>query len=338
MWVLLPRGATLPCGLAASVAGPRGVRHARRATSSEHPASLAIMRRAARAGGSQEGQAAVEWIGLLLLAGLLLGALLASLGSLSASLSVPSAILERLVCAVRLTEDCRNEPALRDAYGPEVAALVRAHAPALLYEDGMRALPVDYRSCRRDACAEGQGEGQVARSAAGLPVTAFTHVIDCRSGSVSRARAAGADCSGERAGALYLQYWLYYPGSATGEGSTPLKSLIRSGSEAIGHPTYHPDDWESIQVRIDPDGRRWARASSHHGYGGGWVRDPDGLYVSGGSHAGQARFEPSTGRTTKDHRIRLVPLGRVIGGGASFAITPPWRKRVFRDPEYRGTD
>lgn len=275
---------------------------------------------------------------MLLLAVLLLGALLASLGALSAGLSVPSAILERLVCAVRLTEDCRSEPVLRDAYGPEVAALVRAHAPALLYEDGMHALPVDYRSCRRDECAEGPGEGEVARSGAGLPVTAFTHVVDCRAGSTRRTRAAGADCSGGRAGALYLQYWLYYPGSATGEGSTPLKELIRSASAKLGSPTHHPDDWESVQVRIDPDGARWARASSHHGYGRGWVRDPDSLYVSGGSHAGQARFDPSAGRTTKDHRIRLVPLGRVAGDGASFAITPPWRKRVFRDPEYPGTD
>lgn len=284
------------------------------------------------------GQATVEWVGLLLLAGLLLGALVSALNLLNVGMALPGTIAERLVCAVRLTEDCRNEPALRSAYGPDVAALLRAHAPALLYEDGMTALPVDFRGCRSDACAAGAGEGRLSRSQVGEPVVAFTDVTDCRPEARASTEAAGATCAGERAGRLYLRYWFYYPGSATGEGSTPLKGLIRSASSAAGHPTHHPDDWEGIQVRIDPDGRRFARASAHHGYGEGWVPDPDTLYISGGSHAGEARFDPSTGRATKDHRLRLIPLSRVSGGGYSFAITPPWRKRVHFDPEYEGTD
>lgn len=287
---------------------------------------------------SEHGQATVEWVGLLLLSMLVLAAVLITVGWRLIRTDLRDAILENLVCAVRLTEDCRNEPGLREADGAELAAALRANAPALLYEDGMKALPVDFRRCRTDTCAEGAEEGQVTRSNSGEPVVAFTHVVDCRRGAAVATEAAGASCAGERNGRLYLQYFFYYPGSATAEGSTPLKGAIRKGSSLVGHPSYHPDDWESVQVRIDPDGHRWARASSHHGYGAGWVRDPDTLYVSGGSHAGQARFDPTVGRTTKDHRLVLIPTSDVDRRGYTFAITAPWRKRVYFDPEYEGTD
>jgi hypothetical protein len=256
-------------------------------------------------------------------------------------------LAERLVCAVRLTEDCVNEPLLRAAHGPEVAALLRDHAPALLYEDGMTALPVDFRECRSDSCAVGSRSGVVTRTNAGLRVVAFTHVIDCRSGHVSATRAWGGECSGTRLGNLYLQYWLYYPGSATAEGSTPLKGPIRHLSAALGHPTYHPDDWEGFQVRVGAD-RIAVRATSHHGYNG-WVSDTDRYFISGGSHAGRPvgapptpwlrlRFEPPM-RSTKDGRLVLIPLETLPGRDRySFAISPPWRKRVWWDPEYGGTD
>ncbi|MGH2957296.1 MAG: hypothetical protein ACRDL6_09910 [Solirubrobacterales bacterium] len=155
------------------------------------------------------------------------------------------AVAERIVCAVRLTEDCQDEPGLEAAHGEELAALLRAHAPTLLYEEGMTALPVDYRACREDACAAGDGAGAVARSRQGSAVAAFTHVIDCRRGAAAAGEAAGADCSGPRAGNLYLQYWFYYPGSATAEGSTPLKRPIRKVSTALGRPSFHPDDWQA---------------------------------------------------------------------------------------------
>jgi hypothetical protein len=316
------------------------------------------------------GQATVEWLGLLLLAALLLGSLVTALSVLNVGLSLPGAILERLTCAVRLSEDCGSGGKLADSYGDDTSAALRAHAPALLYEPGMSALPVDYRRCREDACAAGPGEGAVSRSDAGEPVTAFTHVIDCRPAAAAETESRGADCYGERAGNLYLQYWFYYPGSATAEGSTPLKPLIRKGSTAVGKPTYHPDDWESFQIRVAPDGSRSARASSHHWYsyelgGGGlipghrlirrpaggvalkpqpevvngWGPDVGTLHVSGGSHAGNARVNRTLARTTKDHRIRLIPLSRIAANDrTTFAVTPPWRKRVFFDPEYAGTD
>ena len=44
-------------------------------------------------------------------------------------------------------------------------------------------------------------------------------------------------------------------------------------------------------------------------------------------------------RTTPRGSLRLVPIEAVAGRDAdSFAISPPWRKRVYADPEYAGTD
>jgi hypothetical protein len=247
------------------------------------------------------------------------------------------AITERMVCAVRLSEDCADEPRLREAHGDEIAAQLRAHAPTLLYEDGMTALPVDYRQCREDTCAAGADDGIVARSDGGRRAVAFTHVVDCRVPARKSTEAAGVNCTGSREHHLYLQYFFYYPGSATGEGSTPLKRPIRAASGALGHSTFHPDDWESYMVRIGPDGR-FARASAHSGYDG-WGPEAGTVYISGGSHAGAARRHRAVSRTTKDHLLELIPIERLAGrDSVSFAITPPWRKRVYLDPEYAGTD
>jgi hypothetical protein len=263
-------------------------------------------------------------------------------------LTLAHAIGERIVCAVRLTEDCREEPALRAAHGNEVAALLRHHAPALLYEKGMTALPVDFRQCRSDNCAAGSDGGTVTRSNEGLRTVAFTHLIDCRAGRRARTEAWGGDCSGLRAGNLYLQYWLYYPGSATAEGSTLLKRPIRSASTVLGHPTYHPDDWEGYQVRIGPEGT-FSRATSHHGYNG-WQPSGDRYFISGGSHAGRPltrptrswlplRVERRVARSTKDGRLILIPLETLPDRERhSFAVGAPWDKRVYFDPEYAGTD
>ncbi|MSO42330.1 MAG: hypothetical protein EXQ70_10635 [Solirubrobacterales bacterium] len=323
------------------------------------------------------------------------------------------AIAERMVCAVRLEDPCRSDPVLAAQYGAELASLIRDNAPQITYERGMSALPVDFRRCRSDACAEGAGLGRVARSLAGRRVAAFVHVIDCR--DAGAASEHGYDCSGERSGTLFIQYWLYYPGSATAEGSL-APGAVRSASAALGRSSFHQDDWEGYQVRIGPDGRVDARASSHNGYNGspgiadwasdigsrdatqvaeaaglrrpgGWTRSRGTLYVSGGSHAGHAteaslrrelsrllasgamaledrdRRGPFAARDRRQARDRLArrldrslfgPGSRVTPRGAltlipieplalseaatRFAISPPWRKRVYRDPEYSGTD
>src|SRR3954468_12852833 len=111
----------------------------------------------------ERGQGTVEWVGLLVLIALLVAALAAAGVNLPAA-SLARSIAARLVCAISLTDTCADEPDLVAAYGRELAALVRQHAPGIAYEKGMRALPVDFRSCRSSSCADGAGEGVVARS------------------------------------------------------------------------------------------------------------------------------------------------------------------------------
>jgi hypothetical protein len=44
-------------------------------------------------------------------------------------------------------------------------------------------------------------------------------------------------------------------------------------------------------------------------------------------------------RSTQDGRLVLVPLERIARDHSTeFAVTPPWKKHVFFDPEYAGTD
>jgi hypothetical protein len=239
----------------------------------------------------------------------------------------------------------------------------------------MSALPVDYRRCRADPapCAGGAESGSIWRTRTGEPVTAFVHVVDCRPGAEASARTGGYDCTGARRGHLYLQYWLYYTASSTAEGSIPgVKEGIRLASTAVGHPSYHRDDWESYQVRIRPDGGAYARASSHTGYkhaigagdelprlrarvgiggkrrlslragrssSGHWGPSSGSIYVSGGSHAGNVEAPRLVDRVTPASRIRLVPLEPIAARErARFAVTPPWLKRVWADPEDPGTD
>jgi hypothetical protein len=229
--------------------------------------------------------------------------------------------------------------------------------PTLAFEQGSRAVPVDFRRCRETACGDGSARGLVHRTDAGLPVSAFVHVVDCRADGEEAAEADGADCSGARGGNLYLQYWLYYADSAT------LRDLPVVGDEGL-----HEDDWEGVQIRIGPDGEIAERASSHNGYNyhrgvANWgsdagigplregaealgVRAADGwgpethlLLISGGSHAGNALGFPHIDRLTPSPRVHLIPLEPIATLDAStFAITPPWLKKVWLDPEAEGTD
>jgi hypothetical protein len=305
--------------------------------------------------GSERGQGTVEWVALLAVVAMLLVVLVGA-GVRVPGAALAQAVASRLLCAAALADSCGDEPKLIAAYGTEVGALARKHMPALLYERRSRALPVDFRRCRRSACADGPQRGIVGRSDAGLPVTAFVHVVDCRSAAPDD-KAEGADCSGQRDGSLYLQYWLYYADSAT----------LR-GVPVAGERGYHRDDWESVQIRVGPDGEVAQRASSHHGYNhtqgianwgsdagidplneiaeavgarsaGGWGPSSGMLFVSGGSHAGNVSGAPRFERLTPAGRVRLVPLEPIAATDrTSFAVSPPWRKRVWIDPEATGTD
>jgi hypothetical protein len=354
---------------------------------------------------SRSGQGTVEWIALIALLSMALGALAWLVGLRLPGIALAHEIGERIVCAVRLSYGCRSDPQLAATYG-ELAQAVRENAPRIVYERGMTALPVDFRDCRSPTCGDGPETGRVVRTLAGHAVSLFSHVIDCREPFQPAAR--GYDCSGERSGRVYIQFWEYYADSAT------ARALL-------GNRGFHEDDWESYQVRINRDGTVDARASSHNGYNGsdnpvldwssdaagnvpgasqirdateglglrderGWTRSEGTLYVSAGSHAGHATdgslrralaealagarlafddgrlrgplpgerarhraevlsyrmnaglFGPGA-RTTPRGSIRLIPLETLDDRDAySFAISPPWRKRVYLDPEYAGTD
>lgn len=299
----------------------------------------------------ERGQGTVEWVGTLACVALLLVVLVA-VGARVPGGELARAVASRLLCAASLADGCGDEPGLIAAYGSEIGGLIREHVPTLAFEPGSRALPVDFRRCRRADCGNGAAEGNVHRTTQRLPVTAFVHVVDCR------ARAAqDADCSGLRAGNLYLQLWFYYADSAT----------LR-GVPVIGRRGYHRDDWESLQVRIGADGEVAQRASSHHGYNhdrgvvnwgsdagivpvrrfaeavgarerGGWGPERGLLLVSGGSHAGNVGDGDRGPRFVPGRRLHLIPLEPIAATDRTrFAVPPPWRKRVWRDPEAEGTN
>jgi hypothetical protein len=293
---------------------------------------------------SSRGQASVEWIGLIGLLAALFLAVLALAGPALPGLGLARAIAASIICAVRSPEDCAGADALTAAYGPNLAAVVRDKAPRLIYEPDSSALPVDFRSCRGPVCGNGSLAGAVTASDTGEPAAAFVHAVDCRPQALEATERAGLDCSGPRAGNLYLQYWLYY------EDSTSLRDLP-------GDVGYHQDDWESFQVKITPAAVQ-DRASSHHGYNyeggvGSWLSDAGvvhregwgaatGLeYVSGGSHAGHVHEDDPDApqRWTPAGAMELIPIETLSRDArrTRFAIVAPWRKDVYRDPEGEGT-
>jgi hypothetical protein len=305
--------------------------------------------------GSERGQGTVEWVGLVCLVALAL------VGVLAAGVRVPGtdlarSVAQRILCAAALADGCGDEPLLIATYGDEVGRLVRWHMPTIGFEDGSKAVPVDWRRCRETDCGDAPEDGLVHRTDQRLPVTAFVHVVDCRAGERDASEAAGFDCSDDRAGRLYIQYWLYYANSAT------LRDV-----PIIGDSGEHRDDWESVQVRVNPDGSVDERASAHDGYDyslqdldwgsdagidvleelaetfdarhpNGWGPETGLLLVSGGSHAGNAAGAPRGSRFTPGRRVHLIPLEPIAADShATFAVVPPWLKEVWRDPEAKGT-
>ena len=318
---------------------------------------------------AERGQSTVEWVGMVSLVSLLL------VGVLAAGVRVPGtaladSIFEKLLCAVSMADSCGDEPHLIAAYGTEVGKLANDHMPSMIFESGSKAVPVNFRRCRSTECGDAPGEALVRRTQRGLPLAAFVHVVDCRPGEAEQTEAGGADCSGDRAGNLYVQYWTYYADSATlRDVGNAIHSIPLLGSIA-GRPGYHADDWESVQIRIRPDGSVDQRASSHHGYNyakglvsnagsdagisplrdfaellrarpnDGWGPETRLLLVSGGSHAGNTWGLPDLDRVTPGDRVHLIPFERLLAAArdARFAIVPPWLKRAWTDPEAEGTE
>jgi hypothetical protein len=315
----------------------------------------------------ERGQATIEWVGLVLLVALVLGALVAFAPHVDGR-SYGGFLARSILCAARGgCDDGRGE--LVAAYGERDARLVRDYAPNVVYEPGERELPVDYRSCRTTRCGNAPDDRSldVSRTSAGMPATAFTHVLH-----------AG--------GSTFLQYWFYYPDSNTTWGGSDKLYRVGTAPLRLGHklwsklpdppryPGFHEDDWEGYQVRIDASGEAFVRATAHHGYQWckqrqcqnqwgawtGWTR------VSRGGHAGHIPLRTSLRgvrlqgglpfgsyrvdgpaypgvdiheRTTVGPDLRLVPLETVDQRAAPEfdGITPPWRKGVYSDPLSDGT-
>lgn len=290
----------------------------------------------------ETGQSTVEWTALILLVALAMAFLGAIAGMSLPGAALAHAVASKIVCATGLTGECGGASSLAISYGEEIAQEIEEHVPDLLYEESMREIPVDYRECREDGCSIASGtEGAVSETVGGLPATAFVHTVDCRAERIALTEEEGFDCSGERTGRLYLQYWLYYPDSQT---------------DPFGENGYHEDDWESFQVRIGDEGIE-ARASSHHSYNyeGGvqnWVSDSGVItksawgpfvptyYVSAGSHAGHVADDDETPTFTPGSELVLIPIESIGATGTDddiFAVIPPWLKAVYEDPEDEGT-
>lgn len=300
---------------------------------------------------SERGQTTVEWTALVLLAAVVFGTLVQVAGPRIDGRSFGGFLAHSITCAVKGGGCGGDTDALARVHGRDDAELLRRHAPGIVYEPGTYVLPVDPRECRSHACADAPDDRDldVHRSRGGAPATVFTHVV-------------------RRGGSTYLQYWLYYPDSTTtvANAAGAWNKAVRpaTGSD---YPGYHADDWESYMVRIDPGGQAYVRASSHHWYQGckqrecrnrwtpatGWTR------VSRGSHAGHIPLRRRGGgvvrsrrhvvrripgtytpvypgldvreRTTTSGGLRLVPVAD-LPQGMRFEVTPPWRKKVFRDP------
>ena len=283
----------------------------------------------------ERGQAAIEWVGLVLVVSLACAAAVAAGVRVVDGRPLGAELARALVCAVR--GGCADgDDALRDAYGERTAALVREYLPNLVYEPRTRTLPVDYRECRSHRCSDAPDQERLdvhrGGGRAGARATVVTRVV--RDG-----------------GETVLQYWLYYPDStSTWMGSAGLWNRTIRRATGRDYPGWHPDDWESVQVRIDDaTGAARMRASSHHDYQGckhrhcrnewtpwgGWSR------VSYGSHAGHIPLPAPDAdeRTTTAAGVRVVPLETLPREDRlhEFEVTPPWDKRVYTQPRSDST-
>jgi hypothetical protein len=195
--------------------------------------------------------------------------------------------------------------------------LIRRYAPRVVLERDIyredESVPVDFARCRLRACAR----FGVARA------VAFVHLV-------------------RRAEAAYIHYWLYYPDSR----ATHLPDA------GLG---THRDDWEGVIVRLAADGAA-ARATAHGGLAGagpwwsgtpGWrpIGPRPVVYRASGSHAnGFApgdidlagdRWNGTLGEV--DPTFIAADLARSRRFRFDAAASPPWMKRLWRDPDAAGT-
>jgi len=294
--------------------------------------------------GSERGQATIEWVGLVMLAALLLGGAAALAGPNVDGRSFGGFLTYRILCTARGSCD-RGDSELARAYGPRDAELLRRHAPNLVFEPGEAQLPVDWGRCRRRRCADAPDDRNLDghRTRAGGRATLYTRLL-------------------RRGGRAYLQYWFYYPDSNTTvagldklwsrSGRARLAGLAARGTTSW--PGFHLDDWEGYQVRVDRRGGVSVRSTSHRHYQyckqkrchNRWGPETGWTRVSRGSHAGHIPLGDNDRRripgrdmrerTSTAEGLRLIPLeptDKRRYRPLDKSVTPPWRKPVYRHPE-----
>lgn len=322
---------------------------------------------------SESGQTAAEWVGLLALVALLLVAVLHSAAARLPGAALADSIAEHLVCAAKLSACERSaDSPLVASYGEETAVLARRYAPELRYEPGSRAIPVDFRRCRSTVCGDGPQSGPVFLSNTGEQPTAFVHVVR-RNGSTyiqywlyyaDSASLRGVPIAGQRG--FHEDDWESYQ-VRIGPGGHGVFA------RASSHQGYNGgESWAN--EASDAGVRSVAGAAESLGLRSpnGWTHARGREYVSGGSHAGHVSETPPflrlsdrglhgreakrmrdlnrvaqrlgygrrPERWTPASRLRLVPIESLAQSCSlhQFAISAPWCKRVYLDPEYGGTD
>ena len=195
--------------------------------------------------------------------------------------------------------------------------LIRRYAPHVVLErdryDEDRSVPVDFARCRARTCAR----FGVARA------VLYVHLV-------------------RHPDAAYIHYWFYYPDS-------------RATHLPDGGLGTHRDDWEGVIVRLAADGAS-ARATAHGGLAGAgpwWATRPGWrpigphpvLYRASGSHAnGFApanidlagdRWNGTLGEV--DPSFIAADLARSLRRRFDPSASPPWMKRLWRDPDAAGT-
>ena len=314
---------------------------------------------------SERGTATVEWTALTLIAALALGAL-AAIGPGLDGRAFGGFLAHRIVCALK--GGCNDgDAALARAYGDEHAALARSLAPNLVYEPGERSLPVDWRRCRERACSDAPDDPDldVHRSDAGEPATAFVRRLR-RGGRTyflywlyypdSNSTVLASDKIWNNSP---LRLFGRYPGFHPDDWEGYAVRVERDGGVSV-RATSH-GHWQGCKHNYCRN--LWTART-------GWTR------VSRGSHAGhiplttvlerrepwprgfarggppspvRRRFEPQypgihlRERTTTAEGLRLIPLETLRRARRRYrplepdGVSPPWRKRAWRDPEDDGS-
>ena len=145
---------------------------------------------------------------------------------------------------------------------------MRRHMPTIAFEEGSRALPVDWRRCRITDCGDGAEEGLGPPQ---RPAAAGDRLRPRRRLPRGERRRAKRRGSTAPAGG---------PARSTSSTGSTTPTRPPASIPVVGPLDEHADDWESVQVRIGPDGSVAQRASSHHGY------NYERSVVNGGSDAG----------------------------------------------------